>query len=270
MKIKVFVYSYKNKGLLSFCENLQKNAFNEVIIDVCDQNAIDRSELFYKKNNINYKHIKWDDRQGIYKHRSKSLFGNFDYFLSISDSTIFNLGWDNELIKECEDSNIVSGKDLIFLKLDKFFILSEKKISDKVSQSQWINDDFIFLKMSNTKFFPKLNFLKKCGDDLLLSILFTQLGFKIKSMNSSFYDKINKDEKYMPYSKYHGYNELLLSIQNKTINAEKFEKYHNLDLSLLKPLPFDTDDVLYDTISYKIDTLDETRFHTKLKKIEIG
>jgi len=269
MKIKVFVYSYKNKGLLSFCENLQKNAFNEVVIDVYDQNTIDRSELFNKKSNINYKHINWDDRKSIYDYRLESLSNKFDYFLSISDSTIFNLGWDNELIKECENLNIVSGKDLVSLKINKFFILTENKICDYVSQSQWISEDFIFLKMIDSSFFPKLNFLKKNGDNLLLSILFTEIGFKIKSMKSSFYDKIIQDEKYTAYSKYHGYNKLLLLIKNKTIKYEKFEKYHDLDLLSLKPLPFDTDDVAYNKIKYTIDTPDATRFHSKIKKIEI-
>jgi hypothetical protein len=269
IKIKVFIHSYKNKNLLDFCENLQKNAFHEVAIDVYDQNTIDRSEAFYNKKNINYKHILWDDRKGISYYRMLSLHGRFDYFLSISDLTIFKSGWDLELIKECTDMNIVSGKNLISLKIDNFFILQESEISEKVSESQWINKDFIFLKMSNAVLLSKSKFLKKYGESLFFSILFSELNFKIKSMYNSFYDKEIEEEKYLPYSKYHGYNKLISMIKNKEIKYKKFEEYHKLDLLKLNLLPFETDDVSYYKPIFNIDFEEETRFHRNIKKIEI-
>lgn len=268
-KIKVFLYSYKNKDLLDFCINLKKNSTNDIFIDIYDQNTVDRSEIFSKDPNIKYTHIQWDDRKGVYYYRIMSLFGNFDYFLSISDSTIFKFGWDNKLIKECGDRDVVSGKNIISLNIDKFFIKENYKISQAITESQWINKDFIFLKMSNAVFLSKSKFLKKYGDQLVLSILFNEHGFKIKSMHDLFYDKIYKEKKYLPYSKYHGYNKLMLMIKNKEIKSEKFEKYHGIDLSNLKLLPFETDDVPYYKAAYSIDFEDETRFHNVLKKIEI-
>jgi len=58
-------------------------------------------------------------------------------------------------------------------------------------------------------------------------------------------------------------------IKNKEIKSEKFEKYHGIDLSNLKLLPFETDDVPYYKAAYSIDFENETRFHSVLKKIEI-
>ena len=36
-KIKVFLYSYKNKDLLDFCINLKKNSINDIFIDIYDR-----------------------------------------------------------------------------------------------------------------------------------------------------------------------------------------------------------------------------------------
>jgi hypothetical protein len=58
-------------------------------------------------------------------------------------------------------------------------------------------------------------------------------------------------------------------IKNKEIKSEVFEKYHNLNLIDLKYLPFETDDVLYNDVSFLLDSENETRFHTVLKRIEI-
>jgi len=268
-KIKVFIYSYKNKNLLSFCEALKENAVNEVSIDLYDQNAVDRSDMFFNTVSVNYNHILWDDRKGIYYYRLKSLYGRFDYFLDNSDLTIFKSGWDEKLIEECGILNVVSGKGLTSLKMNNFFIYPEAGVLEEVSQSQWINEDFVFLKMSDAILLSKSKFLKKHGDDLFSSILLTELNFKIKSMGSSFYDKVIEKEKYLPYSKYHGYNKLLSMIKNKEIKSKVFEKYHNMNLLDLKYLPFETDDVLYNDVSFLLDSENETRFHTVLKRIEI-
>jgi hypothetical protein len=268
-KIKVFIYSYKNKNLLSFCKDLKQNAVNEISIDLYDQNALDRSEMFSDTVGMSYRHILWDDRKGIYYYRLKSLYGRFDYFLAISDLTIFKFGWDEKLIKECNSLNVVSGKGLTSLKMNSFFVYPTSEVLEEASQSQWISEDFVFLKMSDAILLSKSKFLKKYGDELFSSILLTELNFKIKSMNSSFYDKVVEKEKYLPYSKYHGYNKLLSMIKNKEIKSEVFEKYHNMNLLDLKFLPFETEDVSYYKTVFSIDSENETRFHTGLKRIEI-
>lgn len=267
--IKVFVYSYKNKNLLEFCESLKLRSFNDVIIDVYDQNTVDRSFIFKKNiDYIRFNHIPWDDRKGPYYHRIKSLGQKFDYFLSISDSCVFTDNWDQQLIDQCESKTVISGRGSVSLKTNKFFVEDSVKISNG-EKTQWINKDFIFLKMSDAVLLAKSKFLKSYGDSLLSSILFTKLGFTIKSMPSYFYTTIDKEETYLPYSKYHGYNKLLSMIINKKIESTKFEQYHNLDLSTLKLLPFETDDVPYYKTAWSLDSENETRFHTTLKKIEI-
>jgi hypothetical protein len=268
-KIKVFIYSYKNKNLLEFCEDLKKKSFNDITIDVYDQNTVNRLNSFKNKPNINYKHVHWDDRKGIPYYRLMSLYGKYDYFLSISDLIIFKPNWDLDLINECDNKNIISGKGLVSLNMETFFVVSNLKTSKLVTQSQWINEDFIFLKMSQALLLSKSKFLKKYGESLFFSILFTELNIDIKSMNNSFYNKVVEKEKYLPYSKYHGYNKLIDMIKNKEIKSKAFEKYHGINLSNLKTLPFETDDVSYNTAYYSIDFEDSTRFHSGLKRIDI-
>jgi hypothetical protein len=266
-KIKVFLYSYKNKDLFNFCNDLINNSSNEIFIDVYDQNNIDRDKMFTGNKNIKYSHIKWDDRKGIYYYRLMSLYGKFDYFLCISDSTLFSKNWDIDLINACNDSKIISGKNKVNLKLNKFFISSEIVESNVINKTQWISNDFIFLKMSNAILLSKSNFLKTIGDDLLLSIFFSEHNMEIFSMPNYFYNTKNNDNKYIPYSKYHGYNKLLSMIKNKNIKTNKFEKFHNLLLSDIKNLPFETDDVSYYKTAFEIDFEDKTRFHQKINRI---
>lgn len=270
--INVFIYSYKIKGLF---ENLisiinNESKINQINYHVFDQNATDRRLSFEKLPNVFYRHISWDDTHGIPYYRKHVIFEtNSNYFLEISPNISLPKGWDDTLINVLPDRSVISGKSIKTISIDNGQLSFIDKFTNNHAESNFIDTNLIFLKQQDSILLNQLQQLKHYGQDLYASILFLSRGIKIFSMQSNFYtiETFNNDLLYYPYSKTHGYNKMIDSI--KLIDTKFFESFHGINLSEIKKLPYQIDDVLYYNPTTSLDNPNMPRFHFGYSSVSI-
>jgi hypothetical protein len=277
-KILVHIYGYKESELLNVVDSLLSNAsaYSHVDIYIDDQNNLTRYDKFKKYNNVFYNPVWWDELESPLKYRQSCIQSQinkgYDYFLFLSKPYILPTDWDIDLIDLIPDFSVLSGKGIIKTKIvNNFYIKKETISSDKITNTGYIDQSFIF---GNFKDLLNINIpyqLKYYGIDEYLSISFLNNGINIYSMPSDYYsDKkeslLNKD--YVPFSLNHNYNDLLDMLINKSSVYLKYEDPSlfitkvSLDISLLNKLPFSFNDIEYNRFS-ELDNIGGKRYIEK-------
>jgi len=270
--INVFIYSYKVKDLLENILSIINNEShqNEIMYHIFDQNTLDRSSNFKPIKNTFYRHISWDDTKGIPFYRKHVLFDQkADYFLELSPNISLLSEWDRVLIQSLKENTIISGNCFRNILVKNNSIVFNKKYSDIVLESNFIDTDLIFLKQKESIFLNQLSCLKHYGQELFASILSLNKEMKIFAINSTFYKikSIDKDIMYYPYSKTHGYNKMIDIINS--LNNNQFEKFHGIKVSDIPKLPYQIDDVPYHDALTSIDQNSSTKFHAGYNRIQV-
>lgn len=268
--IKVFIYSYKNKNLFEMISDiiLKESGMNNIEYYIYDQSNIDNGLKYSGIDNIFYHHIYWDDTFSITHYRKNFLMGSSDYYLELSDKIVLNNDWDDFLIKNIKEKNVISGKNKVSLFYKNIFIEKKYEKTKDISLNNFVDFDLVFTKFNNAIAFFQLSTLKDVGQDIYSSVLLMDKGLDIFSLPDSFYFIHDKDQdQYLPYSKYHGYNQMIKKI--KEINTEKFDKFHNIKLFEMKPMPYQVDDFLNGRGSSSLDTRSEGRYTSSYNTIEI-
>lgn len=272
--IKVFIYSYKNKNLLDQLQdiiNKQSNNFN-VVYYIYDQNNVNRDFLFSKiKSNIVYTHINWDDIKSITYHRNMVILNSdpSDFYFEINPNLSLMHDWDLLLTSNIDDKKIISGFGMPKLFIDKFYVIKRIEESLEIQQSNYIDIDLIFCSQKDAINLIKLKCLKDIGQDLFASIIFINDNYKIYSLPSSFYKKTIQENinTYKAFSYNHGYNNMLKDI-NK-LNNEKFESFHSILIKDIQEIPYQKDDVYYNSYKISLEQMEHPRFLTGYNGVQI-
>ena len=270
--IKVFIYSYKNKNLLEKVIELKNNQsnINKIKYFIYDQSGTDKSNIFNKLDNVFYRYIQWDNTRGIPYYRSQTISQqNSNYFLELSTKISLPKNWDIYLIESLPNNAIISGNSLKKIKVVNQIISYDEEQIDKITESNFIDIDFIFLKEQHAIFLNKLFQLKYYGQDLFASIIYSSIGIKIFSLNSDFYEKtISKDDiLYYPYSKTHGYNKMIDNI--RSLDNSLFEKFHNIKISDIPKISYQVDDVMYHNPRTSLDNSESPKFHSGYSTVRV-
>jgi hypothetical protein len=272
--IKVFIYSYKNKNLLEYLEdiiNKQSNNFN-VTYYVYDQNNVNRDFLFTKiKANLIYTHVRWDDLNSITYYRNMTILNyNFsDYYFEINSNISLMNNWDILLTSNIDNKKIISGFENVKLSIDRSYIVATKEKSYSIEKTNYIDFDLVFCLHIDAMILLQLNGLKETGQDLLASLLFVDKDYEIYSLPSEVYiKKIQENTNtYKSFSKNHGYNKMLLNIKNK--NNQKFESFHGILIKDILEIPYQIDDVPYNNYKISLEHMDSPRFLKGYNRVEI-
>ena len=276
--IDVMIYSYKNKRLkdnvLSIINNSKTNNFK---ISIIDQNPVDRSSVFDKIENIYlYKNVSWDSIKSPTGYKSMHIHeSESDYVLLISGDVELKDSWDIDLINLINDRDIViSGQgNLRIYHKDLFFLGKEVVESGTMSLTNFIDSNFIFAKKSTLS---KINYpkdIKYFGENEIVSYSLYSCGIDIYSLPTNFYNDLKirpLENLYTTMSLEHNYN-VVIDIFSSGVNpyvphinvkraATGFLDFHNIDLSKLKKLPFQKNDVEYDPDNIKFLTSTPQRF----------
>lgn len=297
--INVVMYSYKSKDAINTIENLLKTWSGKVFLFIHwhDQNGMDRSKLLedlvnsYDNCNGAYVTVHWDNIDGavLYKDlRLKATFGG-RYHLTINPGTVLEQDWDLKLINFVRGKYIiVSGDKNVSISQDSPFFI-KKNLSDitEFTKTNFIDRNFIFgnVIMMKNSFLGQYNFpgwLKYYGEEETLSFQYYKDGIDIYAAPDSIvkinrYSTLDDFNYYVPFSKYHGYNEMIKLFKegkNSAIDFISFEKLkefnsiHNFDFSSLCYLPFDGNDVKYRINDSKYDKMNGSRFIKQIRKVD--
>lgn len=271
--IKVFIYSYKNKNLLDQVKDVISKQSNllKVTYYVFDQNNVNRDFYFKDMDTVVYKFIHWDD------YKSKTYYRNIvilnedvsQYFLEINPNISIMKSWDIYLSSIIKPKSVISGKGAVKLSIDRHLVIADRIESEKVNVSNYIDVNFMFLKLSDAMLLTGLNLLKDIGQDLFASVIFMSNQYSIDSLPSSSYSLEPQDnaDTYVPYSAIHGYNSMLQIIASKDLS--RFEEFHGINLMDLVKMPYEINDVSYLHYKISLDNLDLPRFLSGYRGIQI-
>jgi hypothetical protein len=267
--INVYIYSYKNKNLLNYIKKINDSlsGLHNVKFFLFDQNNINRKKFFNDLKSVEYLYIKWDDIRGYNYHRVSVLDYTCDFYVELSDTISLPRFWDMLLIKYCEDADIISGKNIPKINIDKFSIVKNEIKSNSLLLSNWIDTNLFITKYQNIDFLKDVSFLKSKLSEPLLSILYFNDKKIIKSLPDNFYNIKDIDHDYIPYSSNHKYNMFLDKINS--LDLKNFEQFHNINFKNLKYLKYSQDDVNYYNSEIIVDSLDNTRFHVKINELKV-
>jgi hypothetical protein len=268
--IKVFIYSYKNKNLFSALSDIisKESGMHNIKYYIYDQSNIDNGLKYIDINNVFYHHIYWDDTSSITHYRKFFLMNSSEYYLELSDKIVLTNSWDDFLIKNITEKNVISGKNKISLFYKNIFIEKKYEKTKDISLNSFVDFDLVFTKFNNAIAFFQLSTLKDVGQDIYASLLLMNKGIDIFSLPDNFYFIDDKgQDQYLPYSKYHGYNQIVKKI--KETDTEKFDKFHKINLSEMKSMPYQVDDLLSGKISSSLDARSEGRYTSFYNTIEI-
>jgi len=272
--IKVFIYSYKNKNLLEYLQdiiNKQSKHFN-VTYYVYDQNNVNRDFLFKEIDaNLIYTHIRWDDINSITYYRNMTILNsNFcDYYFEINPNISLINEWDSFLASNIKNKQIISGFGTTKLFVNKSHVIAKKEKSSGIVKTNYIDFDLIFCLQADAIIFLELKGLKESGQDLLASLLLIDKDYEIYSLPTDLYQKNIQENinTYKPFSKNHGYNKMLSNIKNK--NNQKFESFHGIFIKDILEIPYQIDDVSYTNYKISLQNLQAPRFLTNYNQVEI-
>lgn len=273
--IDVLLYSYKGKHLKEVVDSILSNTSGEVFINLIDQSPIMKDEIFGNNKRINYRHARWDAIQSPCEYRQKEI-GNSrsNYFLIISDDIILSKGWDIELRKFVDQNEaIVSGNCLPLISYKDLF--SFKKNNQPVHGmvlTNYIDRNFIFGKTNTFKKIQYPGFLKYHGEEEMVSLLFFMADVQIFSTVPALYKDLSLrplENLYVPFSLDHNYNKFIDYIFNNMDNEKllEFFRFHSIDISRIRKLPFDNNDPEYDPYNLKYLNVDHTKFLSQVNAI---
>lgn len=277
-KVIVFFYSYKSKELKKCIDSLLMNHSKntELEIHVYDRNNMNRSRQFYE---IPYNHIVWDSTESNFTFRDDFINSNSaDYILVLDGAKTFIKDWDEVLINNLNNNEIISGNHSIEFKNDfhKFFITYKKDIVKEKTLTKWIDPSFIFTTFEIFKNLPSLSKLKYHGQEEVLSAYCFANNIKIYSMDTDFLIELDNaiyKQDYIPFSLNHNYNLVIDMFKGKEnvffktpLNIKDFEKFLGYAVSKLSYHPFPENDIEYSTQT-SIDDLEGERFFGGINSI---
>jgi hypothetical protein len=269
-KIDSFMYSYKNKNLPQIVNTLIDNTNSNIGIGIVEQHPLKRSTSFPKS--VSHNHRFWDKQDTPIEDKLDALnVSKSEYFLFISDDILVSKDWDLELIKAVDDNTIVSGSGYLLLDIKDKFQLGKKYLPHGMfSESGFINRNFIFGKTETLKRIGFPTYLKYFGEEEILSLEAEKAGIRIISAPTGIYDDLESrtiENLYTPFSKYHNYN---LAIEQIKDFSPKFLSMYGIDSTEIKKLPFEENDVSYNSNAMNIDLEDYggQRFIGNIKIIE--
>lgn len=271
--VKVFIYSYKNKNLLDQVMDMtsKQSGLLNITYHVFDQNNVNREFYFKDIENVFYKFIHWDDYKSKTYYRNMAILNDnlTNYFLDINPNISLMSSWDEYLSSILEPVSVISGKGIPKLSIDRHLVNVVRSESDEPTIVNYIDTDFIFLKLSSAMVLTNLSMVKGIGQDLLASTTLLSNGYSIMSLPSSSYSVSTQENKdtYVPYSMIHGYNNMLGLVMTK--DNRKFEEFHKIKLSDLTKMPYEINDVEYSNFKISIENLDLPRFLSGYNGVQI-
>jgi hypothetical protein len=271
--VKVFIYSYKNKNLLDQINEIisKQSGLLNVTYYVFDQNNVDREFYFKDIDRVRYKFVHWDDYKSKTYYRNVTILNEdvANYFFEVNPNISLMGSWDIYLSSVLKPKSVISGKGLPKLSIDRHLVRSEYNKSDNIYVANYIDVDFMFLKLTDAMMLTSLNILKGIGQDLLASANFMSKGYSIESLPSSAYSVSRQEnaDTYIPYSVVHGYNKMLDVLRTKDNTA--FEEFHGIKLSELTRMPYEIDDVSYLHFRISLENLDVPRFLSGYRGVQI-
>ena len=245
--IVVFIYFYKNKyieNILSVLEN-SKSKDNNIHYFIYDQNNEDKSKLYKKYKNVTYKHIFWDNRNGVGKYRDEILNKEYDYYLEVKNLNSIVDDWDKNLINSIDNKTVVLG-------------------------SSFNNFDLMFMNSKNAKVLNNINFIKFYGKELSILYFYYINNINVKHLNDNFYSSVEDtvlSADYVPYSLYDGYNNIIELIKNNLKFSYYLYSNYNLDIKNLKKSYLPEDNFKYPQLIYNFDKNNLDRFNGIPKKM---
>jgi len=280
--IFVYIYSYKEPNLLEFVNQLidSSSKNNRLHIYVSDQNNLTRLKQFSNHKDLFYEVIWWDELISPLHYLKKCLKQNYEkeyqYALLLKQHVEMPLNWDTELIDMLPKNSVISGCSAYNLSIDKNFYIKKKKVrTEKVTQTSYIDRNFIFGSFDIVKQIEIPTQLKYYGEEEYISMYLLNHNVDIYSLPSGYYKNISlpiHERGYVPFSLNHNYNEVLdLMINNKTskliyLDPSKFLSATGIDAQKLYLLPFDFNDIEYDRHS-SLDTVGGRRYIEKLNSV---
>ncbi len=273
--IDILLYSYKGKHLKEVVDSILDNTESKVFITLIDQSPILKDEIFGNIQNMNYRHARWDAIQSPCEYRQREIESSrSNYFLIISDDIVLSKGWDRELISFVDQNDsIVSGDYLPSIShKDLFSLKKSKQPCHGMCLTNYIDRNFIFGKTSTFKKIKYPGFLKYNGEEEMTSLLFFMAGVQIFSARPGLYKDLGLrpiENLYVPFSLDHNYNKFIEYIAANQDNEKlrEFFMFHNLDISRIKRLPFDTNDPEYDPYNLNYLNVDHTKFLSQVNAI---
>lgn len=277
------MFSYKGKKTVKSVECLINNSVNDIHITLIDKHPIDREERFADFKNFTYVHDFWDDQTSPIKIRYERLqVSSSDYSLIVSDDIFVNPGWDTSIIPLAEKA-IVSGTGKLTIdQKDKFFIGRSYESSDSFTLTNFIDRNFIFAKTDILKTIPFPTKFKYHGEEEMLSLEIFCRGYDIYSVPEGTYidsHSRNLENLFCPFSLEHNYNTFVDVIKNPDPEyyvynemlprpVDKFVSFHGIDIDKLTRLPFQKNDVTYDSYSMNMDDMGGRRFTDDIRSID--
>lgn len=281
--ISIILVGYKDKNLYSAAVHLKEVTLSDNFIHVFDQHPVMHSKEFSEIANCHYEHGLWDDMYGPAYRRATKVFdtsGQADYVCIISPDVELRHGWDLELISRIKDSKIVfSGSGAVSVKQkDLFSIGVEYSSADSYSLTQIVDRNFIFATTDAFSQVVMPDFLKYSGENEYLSLAFLSAGYSIMSVPSQMYSDSKErsvENTYHTFSLEHNYNTVIDLLKGKDIHRYKittdglneFLGFHQIDVSKIHHLPYNSNDVLYDPYDLQMHKIDARRFITGTKAI---
>lgn len=279
--ITAFFYGYKSKELPEAVSALLNNKSdqNTVSVIVFDQINVVRDQKF--DSVAEYNHIYWDNRKSPFTYLEQTIANsNTDFFLYINGAIEFEKNWDIELVMGHGGRNVViSGNHTIsFNNINhKFYPTYTQGNTNTAVVTNWITNDFIFMKTSDFKKFPTLSpHLKHLGIEEVFSLFSIYSGLTIQCIATAWCRRIDGgiyNHDYYPYSLKHGYNLINEIFKKKnniffndTSSVDVLSRIVGFDFNKLSPLPFMIDDVMYDPVM-EMDSIGEERFIAGVRAI---
>jgi len=274
-KILVCFYGYKSKLLAQSVEQLINNQSGEntVQVVVYDQTNISRPEKFL---DTEYSHIHWDNLTSrfVYLNFLKKR-KDFDYFMYVDGSKMFDKNWDSELLAASSDVDVIlSGNhDVVFNKGNYRFYPEYQKIKiNSKTKTNWVVKDFFFVSFNLFKTLPDMSMFKYHGAEECLSLFAASKGIPVLAMPSSLVidDEPSIMEKdFIPFAIYNHYSKIIDSFKKKEGSIGGVDQLMNIidyDFSSLEYFPYPVNDIEY-SLSTNLDKMSERRFHEVQKSI---
>lgn len=279
----ILIVGYKDKNLTSVVKKIKQATATANVVYVFDQHPINHENDFKSIEGCVYEHKIWDDIHGPAYYRSIKVFDHmnkFSHICIISPDISMSEGWDLNLIDLANEKDIVfsgSGSATITQK-DLFSLSVNYENSDDFSTTQIIDRNFIFAKAESFRKIVMPDFLKYNGENEYLSLAFMSAGYDIMSLPTKMYSDSKArsvENTYHIFSLEHNYNLVIdlmhgIGLDRYKITKDgldKFLTFHGILPSLLKRLPYSSNDVDYDPYDLKMHNVDARRFLSGTKAI---
>lgn len=277
--IAVILYSFQNKEIVSYVENIinSSSGENDITVYVVDQNNINRKETFTNTFNssVKYLFVSWDTIKSPIWYKEKfAEKSSAEYLLHLGDRVSLCNGWDKILLENYINDNIVfSGNSLRKIFLSNGYFLDTYKIEENhvFQKTHSLDRNFIFSKRDNLVKIGYPTYLKYYGEQEAHTALLYDKNYEIYIVPEEIYaDKTEKLDRleYVPFSLTHNYN-IFVDKYLKRINSflnnisEKFIEKG----TFIKKIPFENNDVEYDQNKSEIDKIGGDRYLNAIKEI---